>query len=292
MQVADDGIADDGSVFGMLGVDDPFTGLAWDFNGPDSANNQDSNSSFVSTSGILPPDRFPQFESWPSTRWDKPGGPFAPHTGTQYAYSQIADVSYKRLTREVAVPGRRRQPDVLDLVRHRAGLGLPGGGGPDGGRRRTGRRCRTRTGTRATRPARAARRAGSSCTRSSSTTRRSTPVSRPRARRRGRRGAWNAASGNSQGWQQWSIDLSAYAGSTVEISIAYISDWSTQNLGVFVDDITLPDGTSTSFEGGDTGGWTIAGPPPGQRREREQLDDHRRQWLPRRRHDHARRPRS
>jgi hypothetical protein len=32
---------------------------------------------------------------------------------------------------------------------------------------------------------------------------------------------------------------------------------------VFVDDITLPDGSSTSFEGGDTGGWTIAGPPEG-----------------------------
>jgi hypothetical protein len=25
----------------------------------------------------------------------------------------------------------------------------------------------------------------------------------------------------------------------------------------------LPDGSSTSFEGGDTGGWTVAGPPPG-----------------------------
>ena len=47
VQVADDGIDEDGSVFGMLGVDDPFTGLSWDFNGPDSADNQDSNSSFV-----------------------------------------------------------------------------------------------------------------------------------------------------------------------------------------------------------------------------------------------------
>ena len=60
--------------------------------------------SFVSTSGILPRDEFPQFNTWPSARWDKPGGPFAPHTGTQYVYSQIADVSYKRLTREIAVP--------------------------------------------------------------------------------------------------------------------------------------------------------------------------------------------
>jgi hypothetical protein len=49
----------------------------------------------------------------------------------------------------------------------------------------------------------------------------------------------------------------------VEISISYISDWATQNLGVFVDDITLPSGETTSFEGGDTGGWTATGPPEG-----------------------------
>ena len=60
--------------------------------------------SFVSTSGILPRTEFPQFNSWPSSRYDKPGGPFSPHTGDQYVYSQIADVTYKRLTREIAVP--------------------------------------------------------------------------------------------------------------------------------------------------------------------------------------------
>ena len=80
------------------------TGSTWGLNGPASAKNQDDTSSFLATSGILPTDEFPQFESWPSARWDKPGGPFDPHTGTQYVYSQIADVSYKRLTREVAVP--------------------------------------------------------------------------------------------------------------------------------------------------------------------------------------------
>ena len=53
-----------------------------------------------------------------------------------------------------------------------------------------------------------------------------------------------------------------YAGKTVEISIAYISDWGTQNLGVFLDDFAWPGG-STSFEGTDTGGWQITGPPPG-----------------------------
>ena len=75
-------------------------------------------------------------------------------------------------------------------------------------------------------------------------------------------GEWNAATGSSDGWQQWSIDLDDYAGKTVEISIAYISDWGTQNLGVFLDDIAWPGG-STSFEGDDTGGWQIAGPPEG-----------------------------
>ena len=46
------------------------------------------------------------------------------------------------------------------------------------------------------------------------------------------------------------VDLDAYAGGQVEISISYASDWATQGLGVFVDDMSLPDGSgSTSFEG-------------------------------------------
>ena len=65
-----------------------------------------------------------------------------------------------------------------------------------------------------------------------------------------------------EGWEQWSIDLGAYAGKQVEVSIAYASDWSFQGLGAFVDDITLPTGQSTSFET-DLGGWTVTGPPPG-----------------------------
>ncbi len=78
--------------------------MNWGLNGPDSADNQDATSSFIATSGILPADEYPQFTSAPSSQWDRPGGPFAPHTGDQYVYSQIADVAYKRLTREIAVP--------------------------------------------------------------------------------------------------------------------------------------------------------------------------------------------
>ncbi len=78
----------------------------------------------------------------------------------------------------------------------------------------------------------------------------------------GATGSWNAASGNSGGWQQWSVDLSAYAGQQVEVSIAYVSDWSVQGLGVFIDDTTVSTGATTSFEA-DLGGWTVPGAAPG-----------------------------
>jgi hypothetical protein len=78
----------------------------------------------------------------------------------------------------------------------------------------------------------------------------------------GTSGTWNAASGSSAGWQDWSVDLGAWAGESVEVSITYASDWATQNLGTFVDDITLPDGTTTSFESG-FAGWSVPGAPAG-----------------------------
>jgi hypothetical protein len=59
------------------------------------------------------------------------------------------------------------------------------------------------------------------------------------------------------------VDLSRWAGQTVEVSIAYVTDLVTQGLGVLLDDITLPDGSSTSFEDGDPGGWRVSGAPAG-----------------------------
>jgi zinc carboxypeptidase len=262
----DDGRNDEtGGLFDIAGLDDPFTGLRWGFGG-DGAANQTMSASFVSTSGILAREEYPQFNTWPSARWDKPGGPFAPHTGTQYVYSQIADVAYKRLTREIAVPAgggeltfwtsydTEHDWDFLFVEARTAGgddwTTLPDANGhtsqstgpptpPDGGDLAS---CpagwaelhpqlmhyQTETAD------------GLDCTPTGTT------------------GEWHAASGNSGGWQQWRIDLSEWAGGTVEISIAYATDWAVQNLGVFLDDVTLPDGTSTSFET-DLGGWT-----PGQ----------------------------
>ena len=52
----------------------------------------------------------------------------------------------------------------------------------------------------------------------------------------GTTGAWNAATGSSGGWQEWKVDLTAYAGQKVDIAIMYATDWAVQGLGVWLDD--------------------------------------------------------
>jgi Zinc carboxypeptidase len=261
----DAGTTANGRLYDVVGVADPFDGLSWSFGGP-SANNQDHSASFIATSGILPPQDYPQFESWASAKYVRPGGPFDPHTGTHYAYSQIADVSYKRLTRTVDLTGRtsgnlsfwisrdtEQDWDYVFVEAHTVGQDdwttLPDANGHTS--QSTGpndpdlascpadwhelhpwlARYQTFDGT-------------SACTPTGTT------------------GEWHAASGRSGGWEQWSIDLSRYAGKQVEVSIAYASDWSVQGLGAFVDDTTVSTGETTSFEDG-LGGWTVTGPPPG-----------------------------
>lgn len=81
----------------------------------------------------------------------------------------------------------------------------------------------------------------------------------------GATGEWNAFTGDSSGWNEVLVDLSAYAGSTVEVSISYVTDPAASGIGVFVDDTVVTiDGTSTvtDFEA-DQGAWTIPGPPEG-----------------------------
>jgi len=262
LPVANDGHAG-GTAFGSTGVDDPFTGLSWGLNDPVFAGNNFRRSSFLTTSGVLPTDQFKQFDSWPAARYAKPGGPFDPHTGTQYVYSQIADVSYKRLTREVAVPAAGGSMTFWTSYDTEADWDhlfvearTPGGNDwttlPDANghtTQATGESCKQEN-------------SGGWRTLHPHLDHYQTQTGASTCAPTGTTGAWNAASGNSGGWQEWSINLSAYAGKTVEISIAYASDWATQGIGVFLDDITLPDGTSTSFEAG-LDGWAIAGPPEG-----------------------------
>ena len=175
--------------------------------------------------------RIPQFDSWASAKYVRPGGPFEPAHRTHYAYSQIADVIVQAPHADDRPDGQvERQPLVLDLATTPRPTGTSCSSRHTRSARTTGRRCRTRTGTparapgRTTRIWRAAPRAGEQLhpwldhyqTHNADGT--CTPT--------GTTGVWNAASGSSNGWEQWSIDLSAYAGKQVEISIAYASDWS------------------------------------------------------------------
>src|SRR5262245_30096227 len=260
LAVPADGLDDNGSAFDAIGTGDPFAGTSWGLDDPNFAANFTRRSSFIATSGVLPVNQFGQFESSAAARYDKPGSPFDPHTGTHYVYSQIADVSYKRLTREIAVPqgggsltfwtsyDTEAEWDHLFVEARTPGQDnwttLPDANGNT--TTDTGQSCPAGWVTLHPQLAHYQTWDGVGACTSTGTN----------------GGAWNAASGNSGGWQQWSIDLSDYANQNVEISIAYASDWATQGLGVFIDDVTLPDGTSTSFENG-LDGWSITGPPPG-----------------------------
>jgi hypothetical protein len=267
------GVTEDGDIYDVDGVDTPFTALHLAFNGADSADNQDNANSFIATSGILPPATYPQFRSWPSAKYDRPGGPFDPHTGDQYVYSQLADVTYKRLTRTISVPAggatvsfwtsynTEHDWDFMFVEAHTAGSDADWTTLPDlNGNNSQDLGPPTPPGSANL----------ASCTEGWNElhphiehyqTNNGDGTCSPT----GSTGEWWAASGNSGGWQEWEVDLAEWAGKQVEVSIAYASDWSVQGLGVFVDDvaITTPAGTtSTSFETG-LDGWAVTGSPPG-----------------------------
>jgi hypothetical protein len=188
--------------------------------------------------------------------------PIVPRTGERFALSQAADTAYKRLARTIAVPAGggelsfwvRRDTeaswDFFFVEAHRPGTDdwttLPDANGHT------------------------SRSTGSSC-----------PfwlalhpflghyqtAAEDGCAPEGTTGAWHAASGSSNtAWEQWTIDLSAYAGQQVELALSYASDDVVALPGVIVDDIAGPGGEgSTSFEddGDVMDGWAVSGPPAG-----------------------------
>jgi Zinc carboxypeptidase/Immune inhibitor A-like, MAM domain len=267
LYVSDAGFDENGDPFAIVGVDEPFDGppaSAWTLGGGTGADNQVHNASFLATSGILDPTDYPQFESWISAKWDRPGGPFAPHTGDFYVYSQIADITYKRLAHTINVPAggatmsfwtsydTEADWDHVFVEAHTVGQDnwttLPDVNGNT--TQATGESCK-------------AENSGGWRTLHPQLDHYQTQEGQSACNPTGTTGAWNAASGNSGGWQQWEVDLSGYANQQVEVSISYASDWATQGLGVFVDDIEVSTGEgTTSFETG-LDGWTFPGAPPG-----------------------------
>jgi hypothetical protein len=274
------GRADDGSIFDAHGTDTPFSGVAtWSFNGTDSAQNQNTANSFIATSGILPASEYPQFDSWVAAKYNRPTGPFDPHSGARYAYSQIADQSFKRLTHTVNVPAggadmsfwvsynTEADWDMVFVEAHTVGSDSDWTtlrDLNDHTTQATGESCEPENGPGGWRtihpfmdhyqtivPGRPA--AAVSC------------------EPHGTTGEWWAANGSSGAWQPWHVNLAGpdnrFLGHQVEVSITYVSDWSSQGLGVFVDDIAITAGGvmqlgTTSFETGNDG-WQMPPAPAG-----------------------------
>jgi Immune inhibitor A peptidase M6 len=267
---------DTGDPLDVAGIDDPLAGLTWGFNGADSAQNQDSNSSFIATGDFLkvtdPADSFPQFESWPAAEYRSGlAGPFDPHTGQSFMWSERSDEAYKRLSRTITVPAGGATMsfwtsynleldfDYLVVEAHTVGQDdwttLPDLNGHTSDDLSSDQSC---TGGWSNPEDTAnvlhpflshyqTQNPDGSCTNTGTT------------------GEWHAANGGSGGWQQFQVDLGAFAGSQVEVSITVLSDWGLQQFpGAFIDDIvaSTPEGT-TSFEddGDPTDGWTVPGAP-------------------------------
>lgn len=258
----DAGTDENGDIEDVVGTEEPYQGTSWGFNGADSAENQIHSAGFLTTSSLLDPAEFPQFTSTAPAEWEtEGGGQFEPHSGDFYMYSNRADVSYKRLARTIDLTGVSSaemsfffsydtEPawDFVFVEAHTVGQDdwttLPDLNGHTS--QDTGDSCPE--GWHELHPW-LERYQGADCSGTGSSG-----------------GEWWANSGRSHGWEEWTVDLSDYAGSEVEVVISYASDWAIQGLGAFVDDITVSTGEgSTSFEedGDPMDGWTVPGPPPG-----------------------------
>ena len=94
----------------------------------------------------------------------------------------------------------------------------------------------------------------------------------------GTTGSWNAVSGQSSGWEHWTVGLADNAGSPrqVEVSLTYASDGFIQGQGVAIDDIVVSTGQgSTGFEpdANVLDGWVV-GPAPAP------SDPNQNSWIP------------
>ncbi|HWK24974.1 MAG TPA: M14 family zinc carboxypeptidase [Solirubrobacter sp.] len=244
------------------GAGGPFGTTPFTLNGAGSADNQQLAQTFVTTSSVLPANEFPQFASAPAIGFERPPA-FDPPEGTKYAYAASSDEGYQRLRRTIDLRGAasgslkfkfsydtEQDYDYVFVEAHTAGSDdwttLPDVNGHTSDD------------------------VGGSCDIDWDTIHpflahyQTNPTPDEDCTPTGTTGAWNAATGNSGGFQDWEVDLSAYAGKQVEVSITYAQDYAAAGLGAFVDAVqVLKDGAvseSTGFEDG-LAPW-VAGPPP------------------------------
>lgn len=226
-----------------------FGGLSFNLHGDDSAGNQFYADSFLTTGYFLP-----HFDHAIAANYDRSGGPFEPYSGTYYVYSQMANMAYKRLG------GTFTLPDGNPTLKFRVSFDLEADWDYS-----FVEINEVGTDTWTTLPdlnGLTTRETGGSCSAgwvdklhpflAHYIDGECNPV--------GTTGQWHAFNGNSGGWKQVEMDLSAYAGKTVEIHLSYASDWGGKKLGLFVDDVAVSGYPTEDFENGSGAFLSSAGP--------------------------------
>jgi zinc carboxypeptidase/immune inhibitor InhA-like protein len=249
------------------GVAPPIAGYHAALSGTPS-NPLDESGLFRPTTEVLPPAEFPQFASSKgAAKFNFSGNPFAPIEGTRYAGALHQDSSYTRLTRTIDLSTTtaaqapkltfqlsiNTEPSYDNVIVEARTAGqndwttLP----DTGGRTQTSppAECAANGFLLALHPFLRNYLGGADCR-----------APGPNG------GTWNSFTGSTNGWYLATIDLSAYAGKQVEISIAYVTDPGGGGVGAFVDDTKLVTSAGTvwadGFEGA-TSGWSVTGPPAG-----------------------------
>jgi hypothetical protein len=256
----------------------PFDGLTWGFD-ETGAGNQDHTATFAITSSLLDPQKYPTFaDSKSLASWMRPGaGPFSPFSGQYYMASNAHSTAYKRLGKTIDLTGKTSgemtfkfssdleenwdfmmvEAHVLDGDSDPSNdvwttlpdvHGTPEESHTSG---ETGDSCAEglANGSDALHPF-LLHYYNTECEPTAETG----------------TGTWNAFTGNSSGWADWTVDLTPFAGQQVELFITNVTDWGTLGLGTWIDDlkVTLDDQEveSNDFEAGN-GGWEPAPPPAG-----------------------------
>ena len=273
-----------GHPYPLTGTEDgPFEGLTWMFD-ETGANNQASSATFVVTSSILDPERYPLYaDSASAASWLRPGAaPFDPYSGTQYISAGADSLAYKRFGKTLDLTGTTAPAlnfkfsadledqwdfaalevrDVTDDPNSDAWTTLPeadtDGDGPDmsltaldEGEAAGGDSCPEGLASGDGAPHPFLLHYLTADCESGGTT-----------------GEFNRFTGSTGGWTEWTSDLSAYAGRKIEVRLAIITDWSTLGLGAWIDDWNLTDGATqlefNDFEQPLDASWLVGPPPAG-----------------------------
>ncbi len=244
------GVDGDGNPYPVAGIagDALMDGLVFNLNGLESANNQTRNDSFLATSGFLS-----TYDQQISATYMRPGGGFGPTSGEYYVYTGQADLSYKRLGGTFVVPTDNPTLTLNMAYETEADWDFAfvevSVAGSDIWTTLPETSGATTQNT------------GSSCT--SGWVDQIHPFlgnyMDAACSPTGTTGEWHALEGSSSGFKALAFDLSAYASETVELYISYASDWGTQGLGVFVDDVKLGNAAAEDFEAG-YGDWQPTAP--------------------------------